>query len=252
MTDREPAAFSHDTLFSGRIRLIQLARGHRAGTDAVLLATALAPPRDAMIADFGAGSGAVGLMAMSAATGSRLVMVERDREQADLCRLNTIANDRAQDSLVVCADLLAGPVLDHARIDRVYTNPPFFEAPDAPVSPDAGRARAHVTGEGGHARWFAAAIRALRPRGQLALIQRADKLDSCLAALVPRMGAIVVTPVQPRSGAPATRILITAIKEARTPLRINPPLVLHGDDGRFTAQAEALHRGEYAHFGWAA
>ncbi len=252
MTASGPGAYSQDTLFSGRIRLIQSARGHRAGTDAVLLATALTPARGETIADFGAGSGAVGLMAMSVADGSRLVMVERDREQADLCRLNVIANGRAGDSLVVCADLLAGPVLDHARIDRLYTNPPFFEARDAQASPDAGRARAHVTGEGGHARWFAAAIRALRPRGRLALIQRADKLDSCLSALTPRMGAIVLTPVLPRADASATRILITAIKEVRTPLRINPPLVLHDDDGGFTPQAEALHRGETAGFGWAA
>ncbi|MGY6644752.1 MAG: tRNA1(Val) (adenine(37)-N6)-methyltransferase [Salinarimonas sp.] len=252
MTAPDPASYSHDTLFSGRIRLIQRARGHRAGTDAVLLATALAPPRGERIADFGAGSGAVGLMAMHAAADCHLVMIERERELADLCRLNAIANGRAADSFVICADLLAGPVLDHAVIDRVCTNPPFFEGDEAPVSPEPGRARAHVTGEGGHALWLAAAIRALRPRGRLALIQRADKLDSCLAALVPRMGAIVVTPVLPRVEAPATRVLITAIKGARTPLRINPPLVLHGDDGRFTARAEALHRGESAHFGWAA
>jgi tRNA1(Val) A37 N6-methylase TrmN6 len=252
MTAPVPASYSHDTLFSGRIRLIQRARGHRAGTDAVLLATALAPPRGERIADFGAGSGAVGLMTMHEAADCRLVMIERERELADLCRLNVIANGRAADSLVICADLLAGPVLDHASIDRIYTNPPFFETDEAPASPEPGRVRAHVTGEGGHALWLAAAIRALRPRGRLALIQRADKLDSCLAALVPRMGAIVVTPVLPRVEAPATRILITAIKGARTPLRINPPLVLHGDDGRFTARAEALHRGESAHFGWAA
>lgn len=252
MTAPDPASYSHDTLFSGRICLIQRARGHRAGTDAVLLATALAPPRGERIADFGAGSGAVGLMAMHEAIDCHLVMIERERELADLCRLNAIANGRAADSLVICADLLAGPVLDHASIDRIYTNPPFFEADEAPVSPEPGRARAHVTGEGGHALWLAAAIRALRQRGRLALIQRADKLDSCLAALVPRMGAIVVTPVLPRAGMPATRVLITAIKGARTPLRINPPLVLHGDDGRFTTRAKALHRGESAHFGWAA
>ncbi len=267
----EPARYSHDTLLDGRISLVQRARGHRAGTDAVLLATALAPPRGEMIADFGAGTGAVGLMATQRAVDSRLIMIERERELADLCRLNALANGRAGDTLVVCADILGGPVLAHAGIDRVYTNPPFFEARETPSSPEPGRASAHVTDAGGHAVWLAAAIRCLRPRGRLALIQRADRLDSCLAALVPRaadradqadregkqgkgaaMGAIVVTPVLPRADAPASRILITAIKGARTPLRINPPLVLHDNDGRFTPLADALHRGEAAHFGWGA
>lgn len=252
MNASDPALYSHDTLLCGRIRLAQRARGHKAGTDAVLLATALAPALGERLADFGAGSGAVGLMAMSAATDCSLVMIERERELADLCRRNAIANERASDTLVVCADLLAGPVLDHASIHRVYTNPPFFEPDEAPVSPEPGRARAHVTGAGGHAIWLGAAIRCLRPRGRLVMIQRADKLESCLAALAPRMGGIVLTPVLPRVGVPATRILISAIKGARTPLRINPPLVLHDDDGRFTARAEALHRGDSAQFGWAA
>lgn len=251
----DPSSYSSDTLLAGRIRLIQRARGHRAGTDAVLLATALAPPRGECIADFGAGTGAVGLMAMRDAVDSRLVMIERERELANLCRLNTLANGRAGDTLVVSADILGGPVLAHAVIDRVYTNPPFFEARETPVSPEPGRASAHVTEAGGQAAWLAAAIRCLRPRGRLALIQRADRLDSCLAGLVPRkgamMGAIVVTPILPHADAPATRILITSIKGARTPLKINPPLVLHGADGRFTAQAEALHRGDAAVFGWA-
>jgi len=48
----------------------------------------------------------------------------------------------------------------------------------------------------------------------------------------------------------ASRILVSGIRGSRAPLEILPPLVLHGPDGRFTPEAEAIHRGEAA-LGWA-
>jgi tRNA1(Val) A37 N6-methylase TrmN6 len=97
--------------------------------------------------------------------------------------------------------------------------------------------------EGGLGLWIAACLRMLRPRGRLALIQRADKLDACLRHLAPMAGSIMLRPVHPRAGADASRVIVTAVKGGRAPLRIAPPLILHGDDGRFTDEAEALHRG---------
>lgn len=238
------APYTQDALLGGRVRLLQRARGHRAGTDAVLLAASLAPRGDETVVDLGAGSGAVGLMAAALGPLRRVVMIERDAELVDLCRLNAISNGWAARTLAVRADILAGPAIGHARVDAVFTNPPFFEEDEAPASPEPARASAHVMPAGGMAGWIGAALRMLRPRGRLALIQRADRLESCLAALAGRAGSIEIRPVHPRAQAEASRIVLTAVKGGRGPLRILAPLVLHGPDGRFTAEAEALHRGE--------
>lgn len=235
--------FSCDTLLDGRISLRQRRRGHRAGTDAVLLAAAMTPGAGETIADLGAGTGAVGLIAASRAPDARLLLVERDPELARLCGLNIAENGMGRRALAICADVLAGPFFAHASVDLVLTNPPFFEEGDAPMSPTAGRASAHTMREGGLALWIAACLRMLRPRGRLALIQRADKLDACLHCLAPLAGSLSLRPVHPRAGDDATRVIVTGIKGGRAPLRIAAPLILHGDDGRFTHAAEALHRG---------
>jgi hypothetical protein len=68
-----------DSLLGGRVGLTQPARGHRAGTDAVLLAASAPVRAGEMVVDVGAASGAVGLMvaarscaaATAGATGSR-------------------------------------------------------------------------------------------------------------------------------------------------------------------------------------
>ena len=84
----------------------------------------------------------------------------------------------------------------------------------------------------------------LRPRGTLIAIHRADALPALLDAMDRRFGAIAVLPVYPRIGEPSVRILVRGVKGSRAPFSIMPGLILHEADGRFTEQAEALHRGE--------
>ncbi|WP_349369036.1 methyltransferase [Salinarimonas sp.] len=238
----DEGGLTRDTLLDGRVALWQRRGGHRAGTDAVLLAAATTLAPGELLVDAGAGTGAVGLMAGVRAPEARIVLVERDPALAALGVRNLAQNGMSGRGISVCADLLAGLPLAPARADAVATNPPYFEPGEAPRSPDAARAAAHALAEGSLAAWIEACARLLRPRGRLSLIQRADKLPACLAALERRFGAIRVTPVRPRADRDATRIVIHAVKDARTPLSIAPAFVLHEADGRFTARADRAHR----------
>ncbi len=240
--DEEPD-HSQDTLLGGRVLIRQRARGHRAGTDAVLLAAAAIAGPGEIVADIGAGSGAVGLMAASHAPECRLLLVERDPELARLCAVNIAANALGERALAIRADLLAGPVVAHASVDLVLTNPPFDEEGATRLSPEPRRSSAHVLPQGGFEAWIAACLRMLRPRGRIALIQRADKLDACLRHLAPQAGSIRLRAVHPRAGEDAIRVLVTAVKGGRAPLRISPPLILHEGEVGFTPAARALHGG---------
>ncbi|MEH3144282.1 MAG: methyltransferase [Methylobacterium frigidaeris] len=246
----EPPA---ESWLGGRLRLRQPARGgHRAGTDAVLLAAAAGPLTDGTIYDLGAGTGAAGLAACLDRPGCRLVLVERDPEAATLARANLVLNGLAGRGRVIEADLLAPGRERRERgllpeaADLVLTNPPFFEAGRHRASPVAAKASAHTFAPGGLDGWLRACADVLRPRGRLVLIHRADALPDCLAGLKGRFGGIRVRPVQPRAEAPAARVVIAAAKGSRGGFALEPPLVLHGPDGRFTAQAEALHRGVFS------
>lgn len=236
-----------DSLLGGRVRLLQPARGHRAGTDAVLLA-ASAPLRPGdVVMDVGASTGAVGLMAAAREKEARFVFVERDPVLAELCRRNCGLN--GVDGEVAVADVLdkaarqaAG--LDFESADLVLTNPPFLEEGQARISPDRGRAAAHSLPAGGLEAWLRACIGLLKAKGRLVLIHRADRLADCLESLGKGMGDTAIRFVHPAADQPAIRFLLSARKGSRAPLSILPPVILNGPDGRFTPQAEALHRGE--------
>ena len=90
--------------------------------------------------------------------------------------------------------------------------------------------------------WLSAGLFFLRPRGSLSLIHRADRLDEILPALRGEAGALRVFPLWPVAGRPAKRVLIAARKAVAGPLVLASGLVLHGADGGYTAEAEAVLR----------
>ena len=243
---------SYDSWLGGKLTLAQPRRGHRVGSDAVLLAASV-DFSGGRLADVGAGVGAVGLAIASRGARNLADLIEIDSQLAEIAWGNAARNGLADRVRVVQADIfhasgrrLAG--LGGEAADLVVTNPPFFESGAVRTSPDAGKARAHVfAGETGGAPligWIRACLALLRPGGRFALIHRPDQLAAILAGAENRLGALTLLPVHPRLGATAHRLLVLGVKGSKAPLRIAPALVLHEADGRLTAEAEAIHRGE--------
>ncbi|MBV9702324.1 MAG: methyltransferase, partial [Methylobacteriaceae bacterium] len=81
-------AATKDRLLGGRLILLQPARGHRAGTDAVLLAAAVADRRETLIIDVGAGVGTAGLAVTLRQPESELVLIDNDPTIAVFARHN--------------------------------------------------------------------------------------------------------------------------------------------------------------------
>ncbi len=213
-----------DGFLDGRLRLRQSAAGHRAGTDAVLLAEAAREDQRGLILDIGAGAGAVGLMAALRAPGATVGLVEIDSESCALARENVAANDLDARALVYQADVLiatsrraAGLIDESAAL--VLTNPPFHAAGKVRVTPDADKARAHVA-SAPLIDWVRACLALLAPGGTFVMIHRADALAECLAAVEGRLGDVSIAPIHTRGDAPATRILLRGVKGSKAPLSI--------------------------------
>ena len=251
-TSHNRILMTHFNFLGGKIHLQQSDSGHRSGTDAVLLAATVPNSFSGLIVDAGSASGAVGLSVAARIAGAQIRCVEIDPQEADLARANSLANGFQDRVSVIEADLFASfkereaMGMTQADADRVLTNPPFLTEGKARMSPDTARQRAHMMPEDGLGRWILACHAMLKPHGTLTLIHRADALQDIIEALAGRFGHIGILPIYPREGAPATRLLIKAIKGSRAPLTVQPALILHEADGRFTAFADALHKGEAA------
>lgn len=248
MRSERPDEIAEDRLLDGALVLRQPRRGHRAGTDAVLLAAAVTAVGEARIADLGAGVGAVGLILATRFPDARVTLVERDPMLAALARENVALNGFGARLEVVEADVLSTPArrreagLAAAGFECVVTNPPWFDEGAGRPSPEPLRRAARTFAAGSLDGWLRTAADLLVAHGEIVVVHRADALPALLGALSGRFGAISLKPVQPRAGDSATRLILHARKGSRAPLAIEPALVLHGSDGRFTPDVEAMHR----------
>jgi tRNA1(Val) A37 N6-methylase TrmN6 len=232
-----------DTLLDGRVRLSQPARGYRVAIDAVLLAAAVPMRPGERVLDVGTGVGAAALCLLARQPQAQATGLEIQPALAALARCNAAANGVEDRFEVVEGDIASPPAgLLAGRFDHVMTNPPFARDDSGHPSPDAGKATATVEGPGGLAAWIAFAIKMVRSGGTVTVIHQASRLADVLAGLGKGVGGIAVCPLWPAAGRSAGRVIVAARKGSRAPLTLHPGLVLHGADGRFTAEAEAILR----------
>ncbi|MGO4738312.1 tRNA1(Val) (adenine(37)-N6)-methyltransferase [Bosea sp. 2KB_26] len=233
-----------DRLLDGRLILRQPKKGHRAGTDAILLAAALSEDETGPLADFGAGVGTVGLAAAILRPELTVTLIERHRGLAALAEQNIVLNGFGDRVRLVAADVGgAGEAgLVPAGFTCVAMNPPFFADDTVKPSPVSNRRTAHVADQPFDA-WLKAARRLLKPRGRVAIIHRAEALGAILHGFETGFGGIAIRPVHASADRPAIRIIVTATLNSRKPAVLLPAFVLNGPDGRFTELSEAVHRG---------
>jgi tRNA1(Val) A37 N6-methylase TrmN6 len=256
---------SCDSILGGSLKLLQPLKGHRAGTDAILLAAAAPAEVCGLALDAGAGVGTVGLSLAARCPSLNLGLIENDPKVAALATANLSMNGFAGRGRVYEVDILSAGSrrasgLSDGMAELVLTNPPFADPTRVRASPFAGKRSAHVMmprdepRNGGQAGsdpltlWIRACLALLSPGGIFVMIHRPEALREILVAFGHRIGGVSILPVHPQKDKVANRILIRGKKGSRAPLAMAPPLVLQ-DEGRFTPRIEAIHRGE-ALFDW--
>ncbi|MBW8318153.1 MAG: methyltransferase, partial [Rhizobium sp.] len=138
---------------------------------------------------------------------------------------------------------LADDVFDH-----VIMNPPFNDAGDR-RTPDQLKAEAHAMTEDLFESWIRTAGAIMVPGGQLSLIARPQSIGDIIEACGRRFGGLELTPVYPRSGENAVRILVTGIKGSRARLNLRSPLLMHDDpeSHKFSPFVDDLNNGRAAY-----
>ncbi|HXO02567.1 MAG TPA: methyltransferase, partial [Stellaceae bacterium] len=157
---------------------------------------------------------------------------------------NAILNGLATRASVMVGDLLQPPPrISAGAFDHVIANPPYLERARANETPNPARAEATIEGDAALGDWVRFALSMARPKGTVTFIHRADRIDAMLGQIAGRAGEVVVFPLWPGQGRPASRILVRARKQVAAPARLAVGLVLHEADGRFSPAAEAVLRG---------
>lgn len=229
------------TVLGRKVRLLQPLQGFRTSIDAVLLAAACPAEDGQRILDLGCGVGAAGLCALYRLPQTTLHGIDIQGDHIALAQENAALNGMEERSRFEIADIrdFEGDSYDH-----VICNPPFEEAGAHTPSPSTPRATAlgHLDAGITLKDWVDCAWRSIKGRGSLTMIHKASALDDIILALGKSFGDTQIIPLYPKEGKPANRVVIRTYKHKKTPCTLHSGLILHEDNGDYTAAAERLLR----------
>ncbi|MEH6404648.1 MAG: methyltransferase [Sneathiella sp.] len=245
--------WSEDGFLNGRLKIKQPKVGFRAGSDAVLLASAVDLKSGDSLLDVGCGVGTAALCVKYRIPECRIWGLEFQEELAEAARVNAKSNQLDDNLVIFEADIanrkkfesLKGPtgrIFLNDGFDHVISNPPFYAEGRAQKSPNEIKSLAHVEGEADLEYWISFCAARVKPKGKLTLIHRTDRLTEILHEMEKTCGDLTVIPLWPNARTDAKRVIVQGTKSHKGPMKLKAGVVLHEMDGTPTEASEKLLR----------
>jgi tRNA1Val (adenine37-N6)-methyltransferase len=233
------------------IQLYQHKNGYRFSADAVLLSSFVSIPRLTKIADFGAGSGIIGLLLARKYPAAQVTLIELQEGLVRLAEKNVALNGMEQRVKIVHADIKGLFANGESRkigsdplntFDLVVSNPPFRKTKTGLISPSDERASARHEIHLPVADLMNSALSLLKHHGRLCIIHLPERLAEVLEVmrkhyLEPKRLRFIHS----NETAEAKMVLIEAVKEGKTGLKVERPLYMYTPDGSYTDEVRAIY-----------
>lgn len=235
---------TRDTLFEGRLVVYQRKNGYRFAVDSVLLA-GLTRVRDGdTVVDLGCGCGVVGLILLYRYPGLRIIGIEIQDSLCELANLNASENGYSGRMVVYKGDFREiDKFVDRESVDVVVSNPPYRRVMSGRLNPDGEKAVARHELFATIDDVFSSAAKILRPKGKVAVIYPAFRLDDLIvAAWKHGFRAKWLTMIYSDLESPAMLVHAECVKGAGQEVRVAPPFCIYEKSSRtYTPQMQRLY-----------
>jgi tRNA1Val (adenine37-N6)-methyltransferase len=229
------------------LTLHQPIHGYRFALEAFLLADFVPATAPDLLIDLGTGCGVVALFLARRFPHFHCVGLELQRSLAILAQQNVISNGLEHRIGIVQGDIRqVSSLFPAGGFGTVVCNPPYRAVGNGRLNPHAEKAIARHELTITLPQLVQAARHLLRRRGLLVMVYHPSRLPELCAQLEaahlrPRRMRLVHATEQ----APASILLVEAIRDGRDALTVLPPLWVYEASGNYTAEMQAIFQGEY-------
>ena len=216
------------------------------GMDAVLLsgfAAEHASVSGGRILDLCTGSGIIAILMSAKTKADHITGMEIQKDVADMAersiRLNSL-EDRI--NIINCDIKEAADHIDAASFDMVTVNPPYFKAGHGITNPEDSKTISRHEVACTLNDVLAVSASALKNGGYFYMVHKPQRTADVIyemrrAGIEPKTLKLV----HPYISSEASMILIEGRKGAGAEMRIEPPLIIYGEDGKYTGEMYTIY-----------
>ena len=230
-----------DTMFQGKLKVIQKKDGYRFSVDAVILGRLAQVSSEDRVIDLGTGCGIIPLILAATTQVKEIVGVEIQEELAELARRNAALNGCDGIIHIVKEDLKNLPVLyESGAFDFILSNPPFRKRATGRINPQEQKSIARHEIAISLQDVLTVARFLLKKQGKFFVIYPAFRLVDLFYEM--RKNGLepkTLQCVHSRVDTPARMVLVEGVKGGGVELQVKEPLVIYDAAGKYT---EALQK----------
>ena len=229
--------------------MYQFVDGYRSAMDGCLLVAFVARSKNVQFcAEFGMGTGLIGISLAAAGWTEKIVGIEINAKAVALAKQNIKENGLESRVSVTCGDVRDRRILEKIPIpDAVIMNPPFWEINTQRLPQNIDRRIGDHEVFGGLGDWVRSASKMMKSkRNRLYIVYPAGKIQKCVAELnAVSLSIERLCFVHPSYSKKAEMALIEARKSRSKNTYIEPALYLKDNEGIGTSAAERILNGEF-------
>ena len=237
---------SKNKFLGGKLTILQQREGFRAGHDSVLLASSIPAKKGDKCLELGIGAGVVSLCLMKRVPGLSVIGIDNDRDIIKLLKENISLNGFDDHISVIKGDLNDGSNkfknLKKHSFDHIFSNPPFYEKGEIVLPKNINKRNAYYGEKDFINNWIKLSLTFVKSKGSITFINHMKNFPDILSLFKNSMGDVTVIPIFTNVEKPATRFLISGVRDSKKPLKLKRGLILNTRNGKTPKKIENILR----------
>lgn len=221
------------------LKIIQSKDGFRFGIDAVILADfAKKGINKSNVLDIGTGTGIISILLAGKTNAKKIIGLDVQKQVCDMAKRSVLLN-RLEDRIeIVNEDIKSiDKIIEKNTIDVIVTNPPYQKNNTGLTSEN----KAEMISRHEVLCTFEdicnAAKYALKQNGEMYIIHRPERLVDIIYYLKNNnIEPKEIRFVEPHSGEKPNMVLVKAIKDGKSFLKVHEPLIVYNAEGNYTRE----------------
>lgn len=233
-----------DDLLNRKLHIIQSDEVFSFSLDSVLLSRFASVPKYGKVLDLCTGNGVIPLL-LSSRTEASIEGIEIQERLVNMARRSVEMNELQERIVIREGDLRDLPQLvGHGIYDAITVNPPYMPLIGADVKLNMHQAIArheiHCTLE----EVIQSCMRLVKNGGKVSMVHKAQRLGEIIELFRQyRLEPKVIRFVHSRAHMEANMVLIEALREGKSDMRVLPPLIVYQDNGEYTPEIMEIYYG---------